>query len=135
MLTKLIRIAAAVLFILIAAIIVYFFKFRYDYYGNVSVKEAMKYADLITSKIDSYFLRHDKFPHSLSEIGLPDDRSGFTPKISIDSITGVLTITISNTEGEYGILEYIPSLSKDKHMIWNCRNISISDNYLPSECT
>ena len=131
---KLIHAALAALIIFAIAIIGLFIQIRYDYYGKVSVTEAMKFSEQVASAVDAHFLQHKLFPQSISEITLPRAEMGYAPNVSINSASGILTVVIASSEGNFGTFEYIPNPATNQRLQWTCRNISISKKYLPAKC-
>lgn len=132
--SKLIRIVVAVLLVSLPAIIWFFIQIRNDYYGKVSVSEAIKFSEQVASAVDAHFLQHRIFPLSLSEITLPRGEMGYVPTVTIDPRSGVLTIVVGSTEGKFGTLEYIPTSAANQRLQWSCRNVSVSKKYLPAKC-
>lgn len=132
--SKLMRIVVSALLVSVVAIIWFFIQIRYDYYGKVSVTEAMKFSEQVASAVDAHFLQHKLFPLSLSEITSPRGEMGYIPTVTINSTSGVLTIVVASTEGNFGTLEYIPSSAANQRLQWSCRNVSVSKKYLPAKC-
>lgn len=132
--SKLKRIVVTVLSVSLLAIIWFFIQIRHDYYGKVSVTEAIKFSEHVASAVDAHFLQHKIFPLSLSEITLPRGEMGYVPIVTIDSASGVLTIVVASTEGKFGTLEYIPTSAANQRLQWSCRNVSVSKKYLPAKC-
>lgn len=108
---------------------------RAEYYANVSVTLAVRYAEAATHYISEHYARKQAFPAKLSELQLPDGESGYAPRLALDAVTGELTVDIESEHGNYGSLRFLPTRGYSESTRWHCQNVSVEVDLLPSQCS
>ena len=133
--TKYCRIGLAVLLFFSIAIAWFCLQIRSDYYAKVSVTEAAKFAEKVTTEVDKHYTQHQQIPSSLSAIILPQGEVGYIPKVTIEPTSGVLTVVVESSEGKFGTLRYIPDRVAHERLQWRCESVSVPKEFLPPQCS
>ncbi len=97
--------------------------------------EAAKFTDEVVAEVHKYYTQHQQFPFSLSDINMPQGEVGYIPNVTIESATGILTVTVESFEGNFGSLRYISNQITHDHLEWRCENVSVSKEFLPPQCS
>lgn len=130
------RVVLAVLFALVASGVSALFQIRTSYYAKVSVVESVRYAEQLTVVVDKFRSEHQRFPDSLAALPLPKGEAGYIPSVTIEPATGVLTISVESTHGQFGTLHFIPPEAPPppESLQWRCKNDSVAQDILPAQC-
>ncbi len=131
------RVGLAVLFAIIASGAWTLYQIRASYYAKVSVVEAVRFAEQLAVVVDKFRSEHQKFPDSLAALTLPRGEAGYIPSVTIEPATGVLTISVESSHGQFGTLLFIPAAVPPSHqpLQWRCKNDSVAQDILPAQCS
>lgn len=82
----------------------------------------------------NYYYRYQLFPNDLAHAGFAPHVPSSVKKMSINSLNGVVTITLAKSPFEGKTLLWVPSLDANSQIIWKCINQDIQDMCLPYKC-
>ena len=84
--------------------------------------------------VDAYYTQYSSIPRSLEATSFASSLPPFIKAVSIDSQTGVVTITMNGAAIIDGkTLLFVPALAGNR-LDWSCYSEEIPDKYLPEEC-
>lgn len=134
--SKYIQAGLAVLLSLVALGIWAFYQVRVSYYAKVSVVESVWFAEQLAVEVDKFRIEHQRFPDSLAVLTVPTGEAGYIPSVTIDPATGVLTVSVESTHGQFGTLRFIPGEvpPPPQSLQWRCKNDSVAQDILPAQC-
>jgi hypothetical protein len=133
-LNKILRIGSAILLTLAVIAVWQFIQIRSDFYARTSVSLAAKFAEEMIASVNLYYGQYQRFPPALSAVNLPSGEPGYTPEVSIDPLSGKLTVSIVSVEGKYGTIHYIPRRLGPGLLQWQCSNATVAREFLPPQC-
>lgn len=107
-----------------------------DYTVRARVSEALLSASAARTAVTEFWITHDRFPRSLEEAGVTGDGgSRYVQSITIDSATGVITVTLALAPLEGKTLLLVPEKQPAAGALtWTCRAGSAPQRHLPRSC-
>jgi Tfp pilus assembly protein PilE len=107
-----------------------------DYVHRTTVAGVIAEVKPSIDKIEKFIIRERHFPYSNRTAGLADDLSSDQIKSIVVSVSGVLTVTLGNTEGNAlndQTLIWIPQL-RGRSVQWDCSGGTLHARFRPAPC-
>jgi type II secretory pathway pseudopilin PulG len=100
------------------------------YRNRASLSLAVNAGKSATEYVTNYYIQNKQIPFDI-ENAAPLPRS--VKNISLDSQTGIITVTMANELDGKNLL-FIPYSNTDNQITWKCVSDDIQEMYLPKEC-
>lgn len=105
-----------------------------DYVTKAKMSEAVSVGKNASEKVGAYFSQHQRAPGSLAEAGFVAQTSAGIKEVSVNSLDGVVTITMASGPVGGKSLLFVPSIDVNNQIVWKCMSTDIADRYLPKQC-
>lgn len=100
---------------------------------RANMKEVLGIGDQATRAVEEYAAQHNVNPTQMEQTDF-STRSPLVKSVSVNGQTGTVRLIIGFSPMKDKVLLFIPSLDRNKMIVWKCTSENIGMTYLPARC-
>jgi Tfp pilus assembly protein PilE len=106
----------------------------HEYTVRAQTAGALELGKRASISVAEYYDKNQQVPPDLGKAGFVQTMPDYVKGISVNTQSGIITVTMSKSPVEDKSLQLLPSLERSGEIKWVCRSKDIPPRYLPMQC-